>query len=123
MSPKLRLPVVEVEFLPDGGGSAKRSLDLPNEPIVDERPLAPSLGGTKVPVGVVAPEFADKVECFLAIAGPGEPRGAFVKAVTEALGDSTGVSRLLRSFFHLTPWVDFLLGEIELRPYALPASV
>ena len=115
MSPKLRLPVVDVEFLPDGG-SDKRSCDLINDPMVDERPLAPSRGGTKVPVGVEVPECADKVECFLVMAGPGEPSGALVKATAEEFGDSAGVSRRLKSFFHLTPCVDVRLGDIDFRP-------
>ncbi len=56
MSPKLRLPVVDVEVLVEPGGWGRASInfsaDLPSEFIVEERPLAPSRGGMSVTGGV-----------------------------------------------------------------------
>lgn len=95
---------MDVEFLLDGAnelGSANRSEDLPKDPMVEERPLAPSRGGTNLSVGVEAPEFVDSMDCLLMTAGPGEPSGAFVKAVAEMFGESNGVCRLLRLLSHL----------------------
>ena len=113
-SPKLRLPVVEVELRPDTF-SCNRSAERVNDPSVDDLPRAPSLGGTNVVVGVDWPDWAESVDNLREIAGPGEPRGAFVIAVTEEFGESTGRSRWLRLLCQRTFCVDFRLGDIDVR--------
>ena len=106
---------VRLEAVGKGIASTSFSADLPSEPRVDERPLAPSLGGTKDIDGVDAPERVDNVDSLRMIEGPGDPNGAFVRAVTECVGEGIGD---LDSPFPASNRivVDFLSGDMDFRP-------
>ncbi len=91
ISPKLFLPAVEVEFLPDTGGNDDSSTDLASDPIVDDRPRAPNRGGANDIEGVDVPERCEPAtEPLRTMAGPGEPCGALVNARVDWVGEGSG---------------------------------
>lgn len=122
ISPKLFLPAVEVDVLPDGGGIDPSSIDLASEPIVDERPLAPKRGGANVIDGVDVPDLCDPAtEPFLIMAGPGAPNGAFVNAMVDCVGEVWGDELSIAPLWKRTDENGRRLGDIDfLGP---PASV
>lgn len=122
MSPKLFLPAVDVDVLPDGGGIDPSSTDLAREPIVDERPLAPKRGGASDIEGVDVPDRCDPAtEPLRTMAGPGDPNGAFVNASVDCVGEVWGDEFSVASLWKRTVENGRRLGEIDCR--VAPPSV
>jgi len=122
MSPKLLRPVVDVEFLPDaatpGEWSLSVSADLPSDPIVEDLPLIPNRGGASDTEGVDAPERADIIDSLRTTDGPGEPKGALVRARMDCVGLGNGDVLLLLSGSNLIEAGGgrSRLGDIDVRP-------
>lgn len=86
---------------------------------MDDLPLAPNLGGTNVTDGVDRIELVDIVECLRTIAGPGDPSGAFVRAVIEWVGEGIGERLSPNCGSNRTACIDLRAGDIDVLGTAL----